>query len=173
MKNFDLYHPHEITPFTMAILTHYREDGKRITRVLEENTEYTTEHSPTKVIDGACRFFGASLKGRQDGTRDICGLTHKAPISVDPSSGMYFFPTTSPASQKCCWIAHSHIDRINRAPDHQAEIIFKNGSRVTIEASYGSIINQVQRTAQFRFLLDNRIKFLQQYPADSAQEPLA
>lgn len=163
--------PYEITPLTLAILAQKDINGNSATCVLEEEAEYDVNQSPSKVIDYACKFFGASLKGRQDGTRDICGITHKAPISIDPSSGMYFFPTTSPTNPKCSWIAHSHIDKMNKVLDQRTEIIFKNGKRILLESSYGSMMNQVQRTAQFRYLLDNRIRFLQQYNAETVAEP--
>lgn len=171
LKNY-YFTSHEITPFTMAVIAERDKNGdQKITRILEEDTEYVLDEPPTKIIDDACRFFGASLKGRQDGTKDISGITHKAPISIDPSSGMYFFPTTSPSSQKCSWIAHSHIDKVSRAAE-KTEILFKNGKKVILEISYGSMLNQLQRTAQFRYLLDNRIKFLHQHlSAEMVAEP--
>lgn len=151
---------HEITPLTMAIIASRDEGGKSVSYILEEATEYISKNPPSKLIDEACKFFGSSLKGRQEGTKDICGLTHKVPVSIDPASGMYFFPTYSPTSPKCSWIAHSHVDKINRTAEGRTEILFKNGKEIKLDVSYGSILNQIRRTAQFRFLLDNRIKYI-------------
>lgn len=151
---------HEITPSTMAVISSRDENGKSISYILEETTEYISNNPPSKLIDVACKFFGSSLKGRQEGTRDVCGLTHKVPISIDPASGMYFFPTYSPTSPKCSWIAHSHVDKINRTTEGRTEIRFKNGKEINLDVSYGSILNQIRRTAQFRFLLDNRIRYI-------------
>ncbi|MUK90109.1 competence protein [Ornithinibacillus sp. L9] len=162
---------HEITPQTLAVIAQQDEDGNLSTCVLEDETEYTVDYSPSKLIDFSCKFFGSSLKGRQDGTRDICGITHKAPISIDPSSGMYFFPTTSPSNPKCSWIAHTHIEKLNRAGNQCTEIVFKSGKKVTLDTSIGSLLNQVQRTAQFRYLLDNRIKYLKQHRIDQKLTP--
>lgn len=155
----------------MAILSLRDVNGDAVTRVIEEDAEYVVDHSPTKIIDHACRFFGSSLKGRQDGTRDISGITHKAPISIDPSSGMYFFPTTSPSNRRCSWIAHSYIDKIRKAADKRTEIQFTNGRKIVIDTSYGSIMNQLQRTAQFRYLLDHRIRLFQQYQTGAVGDP--
>lgn len=162
---------HEVTPLTMAIIAQQDTSGKPNTCVLEEQEEYIVRHSPSKVIDYACKYFGSSLRGRQDGTRGICGITHKAPISIDPTSGMYFFPTTSPTNPNCSWIAHSHIEKVNKGHGRSTEVIFKNGKKVQIWVSFGSILNQVQRTAQFRYLLDNRIKYLQKQNVDTVAEP--
>lgn len=151
---------HEITPLTMAIIASRDEGGKPVSYVLEETAEYVSNHSPSKLIDDACKFFGSSLRGRQEGARDISGLTHKVPVSIDPACGMYFFPTYSPTSPKCSWIAHSHIDKINRSQESRSELIFKNGKKIKLDISYGSMLNQVRRTAQFRFLLDYRMKHI-------------
>lgn len=173
MLNELYFQSHEVTPLTMAVIAQHDENGKSNTCVLEEQEEYHIQPAPTKIIDHACRFFGSSLRGRQDGTKEVCGVTHKAPISIDPSNGMYFFPTTSPANEKCSWIAHSHIDQVNKGPEHYTEVVFKNGKTILLDVSYGSMLNQVQRTAQFRYLLDNRIKYLQRHNADMVAEPFA
>lgn len=168
----DFYTPsHEITPLTMAVISEHDKNGRTISRVLEEQSEFIVELSPTKVIDSACEFFGVSLQGRQAGTRKVCGITHKAPICIDSACGMYFFPTSSPANANCSWIAHSHINQVGRANDQSTEIIFKSGKRIVVEVSYGSMMNQVHRTAQYRYLLDNRLKYLQTYQADHVAEP--
>ncbi len=160
---------HEINPLTMAVIASRDEYGNPISYILEESAEYISHQPPSKIIDAACMFFGSSLKGRQEGTRSISGLNNKVPISIDPISGMYFFPTFSPWSPKCSWIAHSHIEKVNRLEDNRAEILFKNGKKITLNASYGSVVNQIQRTAQFRYLLDSRMQSLRK---ELAIEPI-
>jgi len=154
---------YEISPLTMAILAIENEDGVVNTKIFEAESDYLIHKSPVKMIDRACRYFGSSLRGRLDGTRDICGITHKAPISIDPASGMYFFPTTSPRNKNCSWIAHSHIDFIQSTHNQMTKLFFKNGKTIVLDISYGSMMNQIQRTAQFRYLLNDRIKHLDTY----------
>lgn len=105
--------------------------------------------------------FWVEFKGKAGRNKGICGITHKTPISIDPSSGMYFFPTNSPKNPKCAWISHTHIDKVVKRNERYSEIIFKNGKTVVLNVSYGSVLNQVQRTAHYRFLLDERITPLQ------------
>lgn len=54
---------YEITPFTMAVLAGYGKSEEYTTCVLEAQEEFYVEHPPTKLIDHACKSFGASLKG--------------------------------------------------------------------------------------------------------------
>ena len=161
-KNLDHTSAYEVNPLTLAVLSKKDEQGRTTSHILEKDAEYIISRTPTKIIDLSCSYFGASLKGRQEGTKNICGITHKAPISVDPSSGMYFFPTASPTNILCSWIAHSHIEQIKSASNQTTEIIFKNGRKIALDVSQGSIMNQVQRTAHFRYLLDKRLQTLPQ-----------
>ncbi|RLL45032.1 competence protein [Oceanobacillus piezotolerans] len=161
---------YEVNPLTMAIITKEDISGNPITVVMEEEAEYVVDMSPRRMMEYACKFFGSSLKGRQEGTTGISGITHKIPISIDPSSGMYFFPTNSPNHRMCSWISHSHIHKMKKVNNLRTEVIFKNGKSVVLEVSYGSMLNQVQRTAQFRFLLDKRIKLLQQQQVEMIAE---
>ncbi|RKQ31300.1 competence protein ComK [Oceanobacillus halophilus] len=161
----------EINPFTLALIAERSFDNEVITKIYDEDTDFIVDKSPYQIIDEACKLFGSSLKGRQEGTKDISGISHKTPISIDPSSGMYFFPTTSPKNPKCSWIAHSHIDELNKLTNHHTEIIFKNTRSIKLNISYGTILNQVQRTAQFRYLLDRRLKYLQRLQHEVVAEP--
>lgn len=148
---------YEVSPKTMAIIAVQNENGTVNSKVMEEHTEYVVHISPTKMIEYACQYFGSSFQGRLDGTRDVCGFTYKAPITINPASGMYFFPTSSPNDKKCSWLSHSHIERIVSAERQLAKVIFKNGKSIVIDASFGSMTNQLYRTAQFRYLLNERL----------------
>ncbi len=88
-------------------------------------------------------------------------MTHKLPISIDPICGIYFFPTLSPTNPNCAWIAHSHIQEVMEVENQRTKVIFKNDLSTIVDVSYGSLKNQINRTAQYRFILDDRIKRLQ------------
>src|SRR5699024_6222732 len=150
---------YEMNPFTMAVLSKEKSNGTFSTVVLEENEEYTVFQTPTKMIDFACKFYGSRLRGRLDGTKDVCNITYNAPIVIEPGSGMYFFPTKTPQNKSCSWLAHSYIADINPINDRSKTVIkFTNGKIVTIDISYGSMQNQLNRTAQFRYRLNERMK---------------
>ncbi|MFA1819045.1 competence protein ComK [Virgibacillus oceani] len=83
----------EVIPTTMAIIKQLDGKGNIASQVFEEETNYIVNSPPTKIIEQACKFFGASLKGRQEGTRGVSRINYKSPIAIDPLSGMYFFPT--------------------------------------------------------------------------------
>lgn len=63
-------------------------------------------------------------------------------------------------NKKCSWISHSHVEFVNPISNDKTELFFNNGTRISIDVSYGSILNQVQRTAQFRYSLENRMNLI-------------
>lgn len=162
MKMIEETSIYEVNPLTLAIVAEQNDENEIITRIMEDDTDYIVDITPHQIINISCKFFGSSLKGRQEGARNICGFSSKIPISIDPSSGMYFFPTTSPRNPKCSWIAHSHINKVSQVSDRKTKILFKNGKRLILDVSFRTMLNQVQRTAQFRYLLDKRLSYSQQ-----------
>src|SRR5699024_11877903 len=112
--------------------------------VHNNNESYKCFKTQTKMIYFACKFNVSSLRGRLDVTKDVCNITYKAPIVIEPGSGMYFFPTESPQNKSCSWLAHSYIADINPINDGSKTVIkFTNGKIVTIDISYGSMQNQL------------------------------
>src|SRR5699024_11250812 len=53
---------------------------------------------------------------------------------------------------------HSYVENIQAIDQKQTKIVFSNNEYVIVDISYGSMVNQLQRTAQFRFSLENRMK---------------
>lgn len=143
----------------MALLSKTNEEGLVHTVVLEESQNYSVSITPTKMMDKACQYYGQNLEGLQRGTKNISNITHKAPIAIDSRSGMYFFPTASPSKKTCSWLSHTHITHIFPIQNGSGtEIVFNNEYRIAVNISFGSMQNQLHRTAQFRFSLDTRIE---------------
>ncbi|ENH95646.1 competence transcription factor [Gracilibacillus halophilus YIM-C55.5] len=151
----------ELSPSTLAVIGLPNETRKGyFTRVLDydETFDYETAYSTQRVMDYTCREFGISLRGLIEGARKLSGITHKPPIAIDRISGMYFFPVESPMKKSCTWIAHSHVSKVEKQDPYNCTIIFKNGRNITLDISYASMINQLYRTAQYRYLLSNRVE---------------
>ncbi|MGN8644645.1 competence protein ComK [Gracilibacillus sp. HCP3S3_G5_1] len=149
----------EISPQTLAVVG-YETDGSYLTRVIEyeEADDYETTFNTQQVMDCTCKAFGISLKGLIEGSRMLSGITHKPPIAIDRISGMYFFPVESPLRKACTWIAHSHVLELEKIEQHLTRVVFKNGRDLVLEVSYATMINQLYRTAQYRYLLSNKME---------------
>ncbi len=147
MKNY------EINRQTLAVLSY----GKERSKIIEENDEFIINLPVSKIIDNSCRFFGSSYEGRVNGTKNILGVSHKAPIIIEESMKIIFFPTTSPRLESCSWISLNNISEYYKLYGDTI-VKFNCGKKVKLELSYGIIDNQVLRATRLESLLSKRIR---------------
>ncbi|MDD2625609.1 MAG: competence protein ComK [Bacilli bacterium] len=142
---------YEINSDTLAIIpiSNYK------SKIIEKNSELEVDMTPMKIIDNSCRYFGSSYKGRFFGTRSLIGVSHKAPIIVEESRELIFFPTSSPRQYECAWISLKNINDYKRTPDASI-IIFNTGYNLELDMSYGSLDNQILRAARLESVLRKR-----------------
>ncbi len=142
---------YEINADTLAIipLNNYK------SKIIEINKELEVDMTPMKIIDNSCKYFGSSYKGRSYGTKNLIGVSHKAPIIVEESREIIFFPTSSPRQYECSWISLKNINDYKRNFD-SSTIIFNSGYNLNLEISYGSLDNQILRAARLESVLRKR-----------------
>ena len=143
---------YEINKQTLAVIS----KGKKTSLIIEEDREFTVVLSTMKVIDESCRFFGSSYEGRFNGTKCILGISNKSPIIIEESSGIIFFPTSSPRLDSCSWISLNNIESYYKS-DNKTIIKFSCGKEITLNLSYSIIDNQVLRATRLEVLLNRRI----------------
>ncbi|HLS20767.1 MAG TPA: competence protein ComK [Bacillota bacterium] len=158
MKKKTTYENYELSSLTMLVTPQFDDFGNVYAKVIEEDQDIIIRKSPLQIIEVACEYFGSDLRGRQRATEVIANYTYKLPIAIEPYNNIYFFPTASPTTLTCSWLSHSHILRIYQLSSKQSEIIFNNGRRYTLDVSKHSLTNQLHRTAQLRYLIEQRIK---------------
>jgi competence protein ComK len=152
-----LIEEYEINPYTMAIIpTQY--GSRTYTEVIETQDSFVSPFRPFEIVKKSCEYFGASYSGRKDGTRRLIGITHKAPIIVDPHTSIYLFPTTSPTNPQCIWISHDHVIRQDRATSDSTLVTFQNKQTLSIPVSVSSFENQMYRTSLLRIRFTQHIQ---------------
>ena len=147
MKNY------EINKETLAIIPY----GDDKSKVYEENNELIINETPMEIVNKSCYFFGSSYQGRLNGTKSMINISHKAPIIIEESRKIIFFPTMSPRLNECSWISLSNIENYFRSNNFTI-IKFYCGKVLKLEISYGIIDNQVLRATRLESILDKRIK---------------
>lgn len=141
---------------TIAILPLVGRDDRMISRVIEEEDEFLVLQRTFEIIEQSCRYFGSSFSGRKEGTKELIGVTHKAPICISPIDNIYFFPTLSYTREGCAWVSHYHVTSSKSLPHNTLLIRFSNGKMIKIGISKGSFENQLHRTAQLRSAFEDR-----------------
>lgn len=139
---------YEINDETLAILPIDQERSK----IIEKTKTFIVNKTPMKIIDNSCQFFGSSYQGRFLGTKNLIGISHKAPIIIEETKEIIFFPTSSPRLDSCAWISLKNLDNYKRN-DSNTSLVFNNGNLLNLDISYGMIDNQVLRAARLESVL--------------------
>lgn len=125
------------------------------TRVYEEDTNFIVNQSASEIMEESCMYFGSSLAGRKKGTEKLIGVSYKAPIIVEESCSIIFFPTSSPRLSDCSWLRLSSIDSYYYE-NNNLIVVFKNGDKIALNISYGIVDNQVLRATRLESILNGR-----------------
>ncbi|MGE7601980.1 competence protein ComK [Peribacillus sp. NPDC097675] len=148
---------YEITPYTLMVMP-INYGSKIYSRIIELEDEFISPFKPLDIIKKSCEYFGSSYGGRKDGTKQLINITHKAPIAIDPTSSIFFFPTTSPLRPQCTWLSHEHVVSFTRLDSKQTTITFRNRKSFDIDVSSSSFENQLHRTSFLKSKLIQRIE---------------
>ena len=142
---------YEISEDTLAIIPM----KNNMSKIIEKNNVLIVNLSPMDIINYSCLYFGSSYEGRHSATKHLLGISYKSPIVIEESRNMIFFPTKSPRLFNCYWISLKNISNYNEYKNN-SEIVFKNGFKLEIPISYGSLDNQILRATRLESILRNK-----------------
>ncbi|MCM3744081.1 competence protein ComK [Sporosarcina luteola] len=121
---------------TSIILPEFDENGRLLSVVMEKSQLFKVNIEPTKLIDHSLRRYGSSLRGANDGSRTLLGEISMAPIVLNLTQSLYWFPHMSPVREDCVWIAADHIQDYKAIDKKQTEIVFTNGTTIILDTSF-------------------------------------
>ena len=142
---------YEINDETLAILPFDKDKA----RVLEESDEYIVDEIPYSIMEDSCKYFGSSFEGRILGSKNILGSVYKAPIIVEESQNLIFFPTEALSSNTVSWISYKKIKSVEKC-GKRSKIILNNGESIIANCPYFSIKNQIFRCNMLDSISSNR-----------------
>lgn len=126
------------------------------TKVYEKNKTFIVTENTMKIITNSCLSFGSTYLGRHNGTKKLIGISHKAPIIIEETRNIIYFPTTSPRLKNCCWISLNYIKEYKEFNDRTL-ITFENDSKVEIDISINSFDNQYLRATKLEYALRKKL----------------
>lgn len=139
---------YEINIDTIAIIPF----GVDKSKVIESDKTFIVDLTPLKIIDRSCKFFGSSYQGRFMGTKNLIGISHKAPIIIEETREIIFFPTNSPRQDNCAWISLKHLETYQKN-NRSSLLKFTGGHLINLDVSYGILDNQVLRATRLESVL--------------------
>ncbi|WAA08699.1 competence protein ComK [Fervidibacillus albus] len=156
-KKWKLHEEFYLSPKTMAIIP-IRYGSKIYSKIVEEDREVITPYKPLDVIKKSCRFYASSYDGRREGTKELIGVTHKAPIVIDPIQSIYVFPTASPTNSECVWISYEHVIHYEPSSKMKTNVTLGNNVTIQLPISTYSFENQLFRTAHLQSKIVQRLR---------------
>lgn len=145
MKNY------EINDETLAIIP----VSENQVKVYELEDSFFVDNQATQIMEESCRYFGSSLDGRRKGTETMIGVNYKAPVIVEESKEIIFFPMSSTRAHDTIWIGLKHIRTYYRT-GKGITIEFQNGKKLTLDVSFGIVDNQILRATRLESALRGR-----------------
>ncbi len=127
---------------TMAIIPY----GKKKSIVYERSRFFIIKKAPNFIIKKSCLANGFSLEARHELTFELTGYKYKAPIIVNESLCLIFFPTCSPRLKQVEWVSLNHIKKFydNRIKN-STYIMFNNEKIIEFDESINIMKNQILR----------------------------
>lgn len=129
-------------------------DNKSIL-IVEKNRKLTFKGNSYKFLRKCCFFYGHSYGIQRQFVIDHFNYYIKTPIILSEYNKIILFPTASPESNNCIWIAYNNIDRYVAVDKKYTEVYFKGGKILKIRASYATIDNQITKCIRIEKLLNN------------------
>lgn len=126
------------------------------TKVIERDNSFIVNKPVMDIIEESCEYFGSSYLGRHEGTKKLIGITHKAPIIIEETKKLIYFPTTSPRLDNCVWVGLNNI-KTYESKNGKTELLFNNDKKIRLNISFGSFDNQVLRATKLESVLRKRI----------------
>ena len=143
---------YEINSDTLAIIP----SSNCSSKVIEVEDEYNIQNSTYKIMEHSCEYFGSSLDGRLNGTKNMLGSIYKSPILVEESRNIIFFPTKSPTQDDNVWVSLNNIDTYEKNNDNNTIVYFKNNKQLLLDIPFLSFQNQVLRATRLESIFRQR-----------------
>ena len=124
-------------------------------RVVETDAEYIVDDNAYSIMERSCLYFGSSFEGRISSSKEMLGSIYKAPILIEESRNIIFFPIKSCVVKQNVWISLNNLVSYNKH-DKKTIVTFKNDKQMLIDAPYFSIDNQVLRSTMLESILRRR-----------------
>lgn len=113
--------------------------------VVEKDRKMTLKGNSFRFLKKCCYCYGHSYNIQRQFIIDHFNYYIKTPIILSEYNKIILFPTASPESNDCIWIAYNNIDRYVEIDKKYTEIYFKGGKILKIKASYTTIDNQITK----------------------------
>lgn len=128
---------------------------EKTTKVVDFNGEYIIKECSKNIVNYSCKFFGSSLIERGNITKRLINISNKAPIFIEETKNMIFFPLRSTREKVNIWISFNNLESYEQV-GRKTLLKFKNQQEVLIDYSYYMVDNQMTRCMMLDYMSKKR-----------------
>lgn len=128
---------------------------EKTTKVVDFNGEYLIDDNAKNIINYSCKFFGSSLIERGNMTKRLINISNKAPIFIEETKKIIFFPLRSTREKVNIWISFNNLESYEQV-GRKTLLKFKNQQEVLIDYSYYMVDNQMTRCMMLDYMAKKR-----------------
>lgn len=128
---------------------------EKTTKVVDFNGEYIIKDNAKNIINYSCKFFGSSLLERGNVTKRLINISNKAPIFIEETKNIIFFPLRSTREKTNIWISFNNLESYEQV-GRKTKLKFKNQQELLIDYSYYMVDNQITRCMMLDYMAKKR-----------------
>ena len=131
--------------------------NRKSTKIIEKNRILIENINSMKIIKKSCEYYGNTYIGRREGSKILINIKYKAPIIIEESKNIIFFPLNSPRLEECIWISLKNIISYKKNKN-KTSILLINNRHFEVNISYESFNNQYLKATKLDYILNMRKK---------------
>lgn len=108
------------------------------------------------ILETSCLFYGSTLKGRKEGTKNLINEVYKLPIIINDAKLLIIFPLVSLRSDKSIWLVYNNIKEYHQINKSKVLVTFKNNSTTIIKVSYYRFHMQILKCSRLEVVKNSR-----------------
>lgn len=128
---------------------------EKTTKVVDFNGEYIIKECSKNIVNYSCKFFGSSLIERGNITKRLINVSNKAPIFIEETKNMIFFPLRSTREKVNVWISFNNLESYQQ-DGCKTLLKFKNQQELLVDFSYYMVDNQMTRCMMLDYMAKKR-----------------
>ena len=128
---------------------------EKTTKVVDFNGEYIIKECSKNIVNYSCKFFGSSLIERGNITKRLINVSNKAPIFIEETKNMIFFPLRSTREKVNVWISFNNLESYQQ-DGCKTLLKFKNQHELLVDFSYYMVDNQMTRCMMLDYMAKKR-----------------
>ncbi|SFC80469.1 competence protein ComK [Bacillus sp. OV322] len=141
---------------TILIASHFDSLSNWYSKVMEGKHIFYVAMPPYRIVEESIIYYGSSMSGAIKSSHSILGNIKMSPIPINLKQDIYWFPSVSMKRDDCVWLAHHHIDEVNKLSPKRTLILLKYGHSVILDVKEQTIKERVSRTAHLQYYLNKR-----------------